>query len=32
MKDIGQVHGYGNMTGLGVPNGQAFIKALRAMG
>jgi subtilase family serine protease len=24
--------GYDNMTGLGVPNGQAFVKALRALG
>jgi hypothetical protein len=24
--------GYDNMTGLGVPNGQAFIKALRKLG
>ena len=24
--------GYDNMTGVGVPNGQAFIKALRKLG
>jgi hypothetical protein len=24
--------GYDNMTGLGVPNGQVFIKALRELG